>query len=65
MMRDIEKGISLAISIIGSIGTCFGAGYMLDKWLATTPIFMIVGLLSGTVLAFWYLYHFGNKNVEK
>ena len=65
MMKDIEKGISLAITIIGSIGTGFGVGYMLDKWLNTTPLFMVVGLLSGTVLAFWYLYHFGTSNVEK
>ena len=63
MMKDIEKGIGLAITIIGSIGTSFAIGYMLDKWLTTTPLFMIVGLLCGTVLAFWYLYHLGSKNV--
>ena len=65
MMKDIEKGIGLAISIIGSICSCFALGYMLDKLLSTTPMFMVIGIFSGTVLAFLYLYRFGNKNVEK
>ncbi|MBR3841017.1 MAG: AtpZ/AtpI family protein [Erysipelotrichales bacterium] len=65
MMKDIEKGISLAITIIGCITSCFGMGYMLDKWLSTTPIFMIIGIFSGTGLAFWYLYHIGTSNEKK
>lgn len=65
MMRDIEKGISLAITIIGCIASGTGLGYLLDKGIGTTPIFMILGVLGGTGLAFWYLYRLGSRNDKK
>lgn len=65
MMRDIEKGISLAITMIGCIASGIGLGYLLDKRLGTMPLFMVIGVLCGTGLAFWYLYRLGNSNDKK
>jgi len=46
-------GIDLACAVL--VG--FGIGYLLDKWLGTTPLFMIVGVLWGVTSAFLSLYH--------
>ena len=61
MLRDIEKGISLAITIIGCVVSGCGLGYVIDSCLYTTPICMVIGLLVGTGLAFWYLYNWSKK----
>ena len=61
MLRDIEKGISLAITIIGCIVSGVGIGWVMDSWFHTTPTFMIIGILFGTGLAFWYLILWSKK----
>ncbi|MBQ9987894.1 MAG: AtpZ/AtpI family protein [Erysipelotrichales bacterium] len=65
MLRDIERGITLGITIIGCIGSCLYVGYLLDGAIGTLPLFMTIGLLFGTVLAFSYLYHVGKGKVKK
>ena len=61
MLRDIEKGISLAITIIGCIVSGMGIGYCADSLIGSTPMFMIVGIFVGTGLAFWYLFQWAKK----
>lgn len=61
MLRDIEKGIGLAITIIGCIVSGCGFGYIVDSTFYTAPTFMIIGLLAGTGLAFWYLFQWSKK----
>ena len=39
----------VALSIIGGIG----GGVLLDGWLGTEPIFTLIGLFGGLLLAFW------------
>ena len=55
-LRDLQRygniGIDFAITVL--VG--FGIGYMLDRWLHTTPLFMIVGVLWGVVSSFFSLY---------
>ena len=64
MWRDIERGVNLGITIIGCIVSCTYAGYWLDTWLSTQPLFMMVGIICGAILAFSYLYYFGKGNVR-
>ena len=61
MLRDIEKGISLALTIIGCIVSCTGIGYLIDSMTGTIPLFLIVGIFTGTGLAFWYLFQWAKK----
>ena len=48
-MRLMGLGWYLALSIVGGIG----GGLLLDSWLDTKPIFTLVGLFAGLLLAFW------------
>ena len=48
-MRLVGLGWYVALSIIGGIG----GGVLVDGWLGTEPIFTLVGLFGGLLLAFW------------
>jgi ATP synthase protein I len=39
-------------------------GWLLDRWLGTLPIFMIVGILLGVVSGFWRTYKSVMKSIE-
>lgn len=45
--------------LIGLIG-----GFYIDKWLATKPLFIIIGLVIGTLAAFRMIWREMNKNIE-
>lgn len=55
-MKDWARSLALGMTVILSIGGCFGLGWLLDRAVKTTPTFMVAGLVLGTVLAFQYLY---------
>ncbi len=48
-MRLMGLGWYVALSIIGGIG----GGVLVDGWLGTEPIFTLIGLFGGLMLAFW------------
>lgn len=51
-LRLMGVGWFVAASVvIGIIG-----GYWIDRWLNTTPLFIIVGVVFGTTVAFYGLY---------
>jgi len=48
-MRLMGLGWYFALSIVGGIG----GGILVDSWLNTEPIFTLVGLFGGLLLAFF------------
>jgi F0F1-type ATP synthase assembly protein I len=50
--RYESLGYSFAFSVIGFAG----AGFLLDRWLHTTPIITVIGSLVGAGLAFFWVY---------
>lgn len=48
-MRLMGLGWYFALSIVAGIG----GGLLLDSWLDTRPVFTLVGLFGGLILAFW------------
>jgi len=48
-MRLVGIGWYFALSIAGGII----GGVLLDRWLGLTPLFTLLGLLAGLMLAFW------------
>ena len=48
-MRLMGMGWYVALTIIGGIG----GGVLVDSWLGTEPIFTLIGLFGGLLLAFW------------
>jgi F0F1-type ATP synthase assembly protein I len=45
-------GYTFAFTVI--VGA--GAGYLLDRWLGTSPILTVVGTLAGAAMAFLWVY---------
>jgi hypothetical protein len=48
-MKLMGLGWYFALSIVGGIA----GGLLLDSWLETEPIFTLIGLFGGLLLAFW------------
>jgi len=47
---------------------CVAGGYFIDRKLATSPLFLLMGLALGTISGFWSLYkavYPGQKKMSK
>ena len=55
-MKGIAQFLHLGITVVSSIGFFTFLGYSIDKWLNSTPIGILVGILLGTFLSFVYLF---------
>ena len=56
--ENVEKSGSAAgasYTLIGAIVLLGGIGYALDRWLGTSPWFLLVGLIAGLVVGFYGL----------
>jgi F0F1-type ATP synthase assembly protein I len=65
--RRISSGFELTFEFALSVLAFFGIGWLLDAWLGTAPLFMIVGFLLGVVANFvrlWYLYDHAMRTEE-
>ena len=51
-LRLIGFGWYFATCLLGGV---FG-GWLLDKWIGSKPLFMLLGLLLGTILGFYGMY---------
>jgi F0F1-type ATP synthase assembly protein I len=48
--------LSLGFTLIGIIGGLTAAGFFVDRWLGTLPLFLLVGLVLGFVAGLIYIY---------
>ena len=55
-MGEGYKYVSLGLTFAFGIVLFLGVGYVLDRWLSTTPIFILIGTFLGTVLSFLTVY---------
>ena len=51
-MGEGYKYVSLGLTFAGGIIFFLGLGFGLDRWLGTTPVFILIGTFLGTVLSF-------------
>lgn len=49
-------GADLGLNFIISILLCAGAGYGLDKWLGTLPLFMLIGCVLGFAAGLYVIW---------
>jgi ATP synthase protein I len=47
---------SLGFALLAIIGGPTVAGFFVDRWLGTLPLFMLVGLVLGFVASLFYVY---------
>jgi ATP synthase protein I len=48
--------ISLGFTLIAIIGGLTAVGLLVDRWLGTLPLFLLVGLVVGFVAGLYYVY---------
>ncbi len=46
---DMSQAVRLVIDLMAGVIMGVGVGYFIDKWVDTTPLFMILGLFFGMV----------------
>jgi F0F1-type ATP synthase assembly protein I len=54
-LRRSGPAVAAGYTLIGAIALFGGAGYALDYWRATSPWFLLSGLLLGIVVGFYEL----------
>ncbi|MGH9945376.1 MAG: AtpZ/AtpI family protein [Pyrinomonadaceae bacterium] len=50
-----------AFSIFASVAAFFGIGWLLDRWLGTSPWMVVGGIVLGSVLGFYEFYRLISK----
>ncbi len=59
------KATALGCSVAVSLLLCIIAGVLLDRWLGTRPIFVLVGVVLGLVLSGYSLYELATVTAPK
>ncbi len=52
VLAYLDLGLRFALTIL----VAAGGGYVLDRWLHTLPLFLVVGLVLGAVAGFLNIY---------
>lgn len=55
-MRELSLVSQLGITMVMSIACFFAAGYLLDKWLNTKPVFSLIFMLGGIASGGYLIY---------
>lgn len=54
-MTSLAKGLALGWDLVGSVAAGLVIGVLLDRWLGTSPAFVLVGLVVGLFGSTWRL----------
>ena len=60
-LRALAVGIQFGISVVASVVIAMGGGYLLDEWLNTRPLFLLLGILVGIVAALYTIYELSRR----
>lgn len=60
-LRALAAAAQLSTSIAASMGLAMGGGYLLDRWLGTHPLFLLLGIAVGMVAVFYTLRDLSRK----
>lgn len=60
--RAIGAASGLGCSIVASLLLCIGGGILLDRWLGTSPVLTLVGVVFGLVVSGYLLYQLATMN---
>jgi F0F1-type ATP synthase assembly protein I len=56
-MAQAGRGLGFAAGFVGITLGCFYVGRLIDRWLGTEPVFLIIGTIVGFVLGFIAVYY--------
>ena len=63
--RAIGAASGLGCSIVASLLLCIGGGILLDRWLGTSPVLTLLGVVLGLVLSGYLLYQLATMNTPR
>lgn len=49
--RAMAVATQIGTAVAASLGLAMGGGYMIDRWLGTRPVFLLLGIIVGLVAA--------------
>ena len=55
-LQAVGAATGLGCTVVVSLLLCIGGGVLLDNWLGTSPIFVLVGMVLGLACAGYALY---------
>lgn len=56
MWHDVDSGWALTAEFLSAIAVWSGIGWLLDRWLDTTPWLLVAGVVLGFALGSWLLW---------
>jgi F0F1-type ATP synthase assembly protein I len=54
--RDLDTGWIVTVELLSAVGVWMGIGWLVDRWLATDPWFMLAGAVLGFVLGMYLAF---------
>ena len=61
---DSSAGLTLVIELISGVAVGAFFGYILDSYLQTTPMFLLVLILLGTIGGFYNFYKYVSRRLK-
>jgi ATP synthase protein I len=60
---NVKSGIAYgaALSLFISVASCCGLGWMLDRWLGTSPWLLVAGIVVGAIAGFYQFIRLTSK----
>lgn len=57
----MDLGVRLAFSVLIGVGS----GLLADNWLATTPVFTLIGMVLGVAAAFYLMWEIAQASMKR
>lgn len=54
--QAIGAASGIGCTVVVSLLVCIGGGVLLDRWLGTTPVMVLIGMVAGMIAAGYALY---------
>jgi F0F1-type ATP synthase assembly protein I len=59
--RKSGAAYAAALSLFITVATCLGVGYLLDRWLATSPWLLVLGIVVGSIVGLYEFVRISSK----
>jgi ATP synthase protein I len=59
--RKTGLAYAAGFGLFASVAACTGVGWLLDKWLATSPWLMVAGVVVGAIAGFYQFIRITSK----
>ncbi|MEE9206720.1 MAG: AtpZ/AtpI family protein [Acidimicrobiia bacterium] len=61
--RQVAAGVDSA-SFFATIMSGFALGALTDWWLGTKPVFIVIGIIAGSIIGFWRMWTIAGRDSD-